>query len=138
MSSRRQQQVAEFLRDEISEIIHREMKDPRLGFASITRVEMSPDLRYARVYVSVLGPEEEAEETLRALTHAAGFIRHLLKPRMRIRHIPEISFRLDHSMAHAEQVARALNAIREQLHPPAEAAAEAAQHEAGDDSDTES
>lgn len=119
MSSRRQEQVAEFLRDEVSEIITREMKDPRLGFVSITRVELSPDLRYAKVFISVFGSEEEREATLRALSGAAGFVRYQLKPRMRIRHVPEISFQLDRSMEHAEEVARTLKKIRRQFQPPA-------------------
>jgi ribosome-binding factor A len=119
MSSRRQAQVAEFLRDEVSEIITREMKDPRLGFVSITRVELSPDLRYAKVFISVFGSEEEREATLRALTGAAGFVRYQLKPRMRIKHVPEISFHMDRSMEHAEEVARTLNKIRRRIPPPA-------------------
>lgn len=117
MSSLRQQRVADFLRDEISEIIRREMRDPRLGFVSITRVEVSPDLRYAKVFASIYGTDEEREATIRALNGAAGFIRRLLKPRMRTRHIPELSFRLDRSMEYAEQVTRTLNLLREQLHP---------------------
>ncbi|HET9014119.1 MAG TPA: 30S ribosome-binding factor RbfA [Thermomicrobiaceae bacterium] len=124
MSSRRREQLADFLRDEVSEIIHREMKDPRLGFASITRVELSPDLRYARVFVSVLGSDEELEATLKALTGASGYIRRVLLPRMHVRHVPELTFRSDRSMEHAEQIARTLNQLREQLHPPADAAAE--------------
>lgn len=124
MTSRRQEQVADFLRDEISEIIQREMKDPRLGFASITRVEMSPDLRYAKVYVSVLGSEEDRQATLRALSGAARYIRYLLKPRMHIRHIPEISFRLDRSMEHAEQVARTLAQLHEERRAETEETAE--------------
>lgn len=119
MSSRRQEQVADFLRDEVSEIITREMKDPRLGFVSLTRVELSPDLRYAKVFISVFGSEEEREATLRALTGAAGFVRYQLKPRMRIRHVPEISFQLDRSMEHAEEVARTLKKIRKHIQPPA-------------------
>ena len=111
MSTRRQQQVGEFIREEVSEIMQREMKDPRLGMASITRVEMSPDLRYARIFVSVLGSPQEQEETLAALVHAAGFIRHLLKPRMHIRHIPELVFKADHSMEHAAEMARTLRAL---------------------------
>src|SRR5919199_6996817 len=111
MSTRRQAQVGEFLREEVSEIIYREMKDPRLGMSSITRVEMSPDLRYARIFVSVLGSAEEQEETLRALKHAAGFIRHLLKPRMRIRHVPELVFKEDHSLEHAAEIARTLRTL---------------------------
>lgn len=121
MTSRRQVQLADFLRDEISEILQREMKDPRLGLASITRVELSPDLRYAKVYVSVLGSEEEREETIAALTGAAGFVRHLLKPRMRVRHIPEIRFRLDRSMEHAEAIQRTLRELNVQRSAEADA-----------------
>lgn len=120
MTTRRQEQVATFLREEISEIIQRELKDPRLGFVSITRVEVSPDLRYARAFVSVFGSEEEREATMQALTSAAGFIRHLLKPRMHIRHVPEVSFRADRSMEYAEQVARALHEVHDQIHPQEE------------------
>ncbi len=120
MNSLRQQRVAEFLRDEISEIIRREMRDPRLGFVSVTRVEVSPDLRYAKVFASVYGSEEEQTAAIDALNGAAGFIRRLLKPRMRTRHIPELSFRLDRSMEYAEQVTRTLNLLREQLHPESE------------------
>lgn len=119
MNSLRQQRVADFLRDEISEIIRREMRDPRLGFVSITRVEVSPDLRYAKVFASVYGSEEEQAATIDALNGATGFIRRLLKPRMRTRHIPELTFRLDRSMEYAEQVTRTLNMLREQLHPKA-------------------
>jgi ribosome-binding factor A len=117
MSTRRQAQVADFLREEISDIMRRELNDPRLGMASITRVEMSPDLRYARVFVSVLGTQEEQQESLRGLQHAAGFIRHLLKPRMHIRHIPEIVFKEDHSLEHAEEIARTLRSLHLEPEP---------------------
>ncbi len=114
MSTRRQQQVSEFLREEISDIMLRELNDPRLGFVSLTRVEVSPDLRVARVFVSVLGSDEEFQNAVKALNGASGFIRHLLKPRMRVRHIPELTFLADHSMRHAEEIARTLRAIREE------------------------
>jgi ribosome-binding factor A len=114
MSSRRRQQVADLIRDEVSEILAMEMKDPRLGMVSITRVEMSPDLRYATIHTSVYGEEEEQQETLQALSGASGYIRRLLAPRLRIRHIPSIRFRLDHSMEHAEQITRTLNEIQPQ------------------------
>jgi len=113
MSSRRQQQVAEFLREEVSEIMLRELNDPRLGLISITQVEVSPDLRYARVFVSVLGSNEEFQAAVTALNGAAGFIRHQLKPRMHTRHVPELSFVADHSMERAAQMTRTLNRIRQ-------------------------
>lgn len=78
MPSYRQARLAEFLRDEISAIIQRELRDPRLGFVSVTRVELSPDLRHARVFVSVYGSHEEQEAALQALQGAAGFIRRLI------------------------------------------------------------
>jgi ribosome-binding factor A len=106
--SRRTRQVGEFLREELSDIIRTEVKDPRIGFFSVTHVEMTPDLRMARVYISVLGSEEERTATLTALRSAAGFIRHHLKPRLRMRQIPELDFRDDRSMEHAEEIARAL------------------------------
>jgi ribosome-binding factor A len=113
-SGRRQNRVADLLRDEISHIVQREMNDPRLGFVSLTRVEVSPDLRYARVYVSIYGPEEDQQAALKALANGSGFIRRTLAPRLRLRAIPEISFRLDHSMEHAEQIARLLNQIEQE------------------------
>ena len=109
--SRRTRQVGEFLREELVDIIRREVKDPRVGFLSLTAVEVSPDLRSAEIFVSVLGTEEERAETLAALRSAAGFIRHHLKPRLRMRQIPDLKFRDDRSMEHAEQIGRALREL---------------------------
>ena len=111
MSGRRRRQVGDLLRDEISFLIQRGLKDPRIGFTSITRVDVSPDIRYATVFVSVLGTEEEQSETLVALNSASGFIRHELGPKLTMRNIPIVSFRLDRSMEHAENVARLLREI---------------------------
>jgi ribosome-binding factor A len=108
MSGRRQERVGDLIRDEVSEIIQREMNDPRLGFVSITRVELSPDLRYARLFVSVFADETARKQALVALNNASGFIRRVLAPRLRMRTIPELTFRLDQSMEHAENVARIL------------------------------
>lgn len=110
--TRRTRQVGEMLREELSEIIRREVKDPRIGFMSITAVDLPPDLRTARVYVSVLGTDEEREKTLEALRSAAGYIRHILKPRLRMRQIPELEFRDDRSMEYAEQIATTLREIK--------------------------
>ena len=106
--SRRTLQVGEFLREELTDIIRREVKDPRVGFMTVTEVEVTPDLRAARVYVSVLGSEEERSDTLAALRSAARFIRFHLKPRLRMRQIPELEFRDDRAMEHAERIDRAL------------------------------
>lgn len=109
--SRRTQQVGELLREEVTDIIRREVKDPRIGFFSITRVDVPPDLRTGRVYVSVLGTEEERTATLAALRSAAGFIRFHLKPRLRMRQIPDLEFRDDRSMEHAEQIGHVLREL---------------------------
>lgn len=109
--TRRTQQMGEFLREEVTDIIRTELDDPRLGFWTITRVEVSQELRTARVFVSVLGTEQERQETLKALRGAAGFIRTHLKPRMRTRTIPDLDFRDDRSMEHAEEIDRALREL---------------------------
>ena len=112
--SRRTRQVGELLKEELTDIIRREVKDPRIGFMSLTTVEMSPDLRSARVYVSVLGTDEERAATLAALRSASLFIRHHLKPRLRMRQIPELDFRDDRSMEHAAEISRAISQIQKE------------------------
>jgi ribosome-binding factor A len=102
---------------EISEIVQRELNDPRLGIISITRVDMSPDLRYAHAHVSVFGSDEERDQALKALRGASGYIRHQLRPRMRVRHIPELTFEPDQSMAYADTITRVLKELHDE--PPA-------------------
>jgi ribosome-binding factor A len=87
--TRRTQQMGEFLRQEVTDIIRSEIDDPRLGFWTVTRVEVPSDLRTARVYVSVLGTDDERKDTLTALRGASHFIRGHLKPRMHTRIIPD-------------------------------------------------
>lgn len=119
MSVRRRRQVASILQEELSLVIHREMKDPRLGFASITNIEISPDMRYAKVYVSVFGGVDEQAATIEALNHASGYIRRMVGPRLTLRYIPNFSFVLDSSMEYAERVARLLNDVQDDLEPVA-------------------
>lgn len=114
MSTRRRQQVGDLIRDHVSEIIQREMRDPRLGFVTITRVEVSPDIRMANISASVYGSDEEQRDALVALTRATGFIRRELGERLEMRFVPELRFRLDRSMQHAENVARLLNQIEDE------------------------
>ena len=110
--TRRTRQVGELLREELTDIIRREVKDPRIGFFSITHVEVPPDLRTARVFVSVLGTEEERQNTQDALRSAAKFIRFHLKPRLRMRQIPELDFHDDRSMEYAQQISERMEEIR--------------------------
>ena len=110
--SRRTRQVGELLREELSDIIRKDVKDPRIGFMSITNVEVSPDLRAAKVYVSVLGSDEEREANLEALRSASWYIRRILKPRLRMRQIPELDFRDDRSMEYAQQITATLREIQ--------------------------
>ncbi len=111
--SRRTRQVGELLKEELTDIIRKDVKDPRIGFMSITEVDVTPDLRQARVYVSVLH-DEEREGTMDALTSASSFIRHHLKPRLRMRQIPVLEFRGDRSMEYAQHITNTLRQIERQ------------------------
>jgi ribosome-binding factor A len=111
--TRRTRQVGELLREELDDIIRRDVKDPRIGFFSITQVEVPPDLRTARVYVSVFGDDDERDATLSALNNASKFIRFHLKPRLRMRQIPELEFRDDRSMEYAHQISQTLREVKE-------------------------
>ncbi|MDI9484231.1 MAG: 30S ribosome-binding factor RbfA [Bacillota bacterium] len=94
----RLERIAEDIKREVSSIIAREVKDPRLGMISITDVELSRDLSWAKVYYSQLGSEEERRRTLEGLNRAKGFVRSELSKRLRIRHTPEIIFAFDPSL----------------------------------------
>ncbi|MGI6037696.1 MAG: 30S ribosome-binding factor RbfA [Limnochordia bacterium] len=96
--------VKETLKKEIGQILQRELKDPRLGFVTLTDVEVTKDLRYAKAYVSIYGTDEVKEQTMEALKNATGFIRTEIGRRVRLYHTPEITFHLDNSLEHAERV----------------------------------
>src|SRR3989337_4001809 len=103
--SRRLQRLNVLLREQVSDLIRRELRDPRLAeFVTLTRVSTSPDLATATVYVSVLGDEEEKANTMRALTRAAPFIRRQLIRRLNIRRTPAMPFMLDESMKETAQL----------------------------------
>jgi ribosome-binding factor A len=111
MASRRSSRVAGQIKEEISDIIRNEMKDPRISFLTITSVDLSSDLRYARVYFSVLGERGEQSRNLKSLEQAAGFIRSQLGRRIRIRHIPELHFFYDDSFDHAQRIAEVMKKL---------------------------
>ena len=94
----RQEKLGELIAVEVSDLLRTRVKDPRVGFASVTHVEVSGDFRHAKIFVSVMGNEEEQQETMKALRHASGFLRHELASRLTLRYMPELDFRLDKSI----------------------------------------
>lgn len=111
--SQRTDRLDSQIRAELMQILQREMADPRVGFATVTRVDTAPDLTQARVWVSVYGPDADQAKTLVALTDAAGWLRRRLGERLSIRHIPRLVFRADDSIASGDRVLKLLNALDE-------------------------
>lgn len=114
MSHLRAERLAALMKEEISGIIRRELKDPRIGFATVTGVEVSVDLRHVRVFVSVYGTEEEKRQTLRGLESATGFIRNEMGKRIRLRYTPEILFSLDSSIERGARVFELLHLVNKE------------------------
>lgn len=119
--SQRTDRLDSQIRQELMDLLQREMKDPRLGFATITRVETARDLGHARVWVSVLGTDAERERTMSALRVATPWLRRKLGERLSLRHVPELSVREDDSIASGDRV---LQIIRELDGEPLEAPAD--------------
>jgi len=92
------------MRNELSQIIKRDLKDPRLGFVTITDVELSNDMSHAKVFVSVYGSEEEKQSSMVALENAKGFIRSNLGQRVRLRIVPELVFKIDNSIERGTRI----------------------------------
>ncbi len=105
--------MSEAIKEEISDIISAKLKDPRVGFTTVTSVEASKDLHYCTVHVSVMGSEAEQEDTMNALVKAAGFIRTELGSRIRIRHVPELRFVQDRAMEHHAHIDELIRKIKE-------------------------
>ena len=110
----RKDRLNQQLQKEIALIIQHELKDPGLGFVTITRVELSNDLSYAKIGYSCLGGDAERTRTQEALNRATGFVRGLLKKRLRLKIIPGIVFRYDESIAYALDLAAKLDALKRQ------------------------
>ncbi len=111
--TRRTEQVADLIQEVLSELLEREVKDPQLGFVTLTGVEVAADLHNARVYFSVLGDEAAAQESRAALERAAGFLRRELSRRMTIRYVPELYFVLDRSIERSQRIADLLRQAQE-------------------------
>ena len=110
--SQRTARVDELLREEISDIVRREVDDPRIGFVTITDVEVTTDLRHANVWVSVIGTEAERKQTLRALAHAMPFVRGRLG-KLRIKRIPDLHIKEDDSAGRGTRVLAILDNLEQ-------------------------
>ena len=109
MSQLRVEKVQEFIKQEISSILIDGLKDPRVGFVTVTRVECSRDLRLGKVFFSVLGDKTKRVSTMEALNHAKGYIRSTVGKALNIRFTPELAFFLDESLDSSENIQRLLN-----------------------------
>lgn len=109
----RRERVAQAIKEEVSTIIHDKLNDPRLGFVTITRVELSPDLRFARIFYSVLGKDEDYQKTQEALASSTGFIRKLVAERVKLRFAVDIAFKEDRSTEHSIRIEEILRDIKE-------------------------
>ena len=111
MAHRRTERVADLVKQEVSQIIQQEMKAPRIRLGTVTTVEVSVDLRHARVYFSVLGSQADQKASLEGLERAKGFIRSQLGRRIKLRHIPELLFRYDESFDYAQRISNVMRSI---------------------------
>jgi ribosome-binding factor A len=108
----RVERVNNLIRQEISELLQRQIKDPRLGsFIAVTEVSTSPDLKYAKIFVSRIGSEGEKQETLSVLAGASGFFRNELAKRLKLRRIPELSFQWDDSIERGAHLLQLMDQI---------------------------
>jgi ribosome-binding factor A len=113
-NTHRQEKLGELIAAELSELLRTRLKDPRVGFASITHVEVSGDLRHAKVFVSVMGSEEEQAASMRGLKNAGGFLRHELASRIVLRFMPELTFKLDTSIAEGARILELIAQVEEE------------------------
>jgi ribosome-binding factor A len=124
----RAERVEQLAREVLGEAIH-DLKDPRIGFVTITKVKMSPDLRMAKVYVSVLGSENERTSSMEAVHHAAQHLRHVLGQEVRLRHLPQLDFIEDDTATHGERIESLLREIGVAKPPKVEKLADPADSE---------
>lgn len=114
MASERRKRVGVRIREEISELLLRKVRDPRIGFVSITEVDLSPDLRVARVFYSVLGSELDRSQAAQGLRSAHGFIKRELASRLHLKFMPELLFILDNSMEQGERMEKIFRELEQE------------------------
>nr|WP_320145885.1 30S ribosome-binding factor RbfA [uncultured Anaeromusa sp.] len=108
MGQLRIEKVQEFIKQEVSQIIQRDIKDPRVGFVTVTDVEMTRDLRHAKIFLSLMGSDEQKKATWEALNRALGFMRSEIGKRIRLRCTPELSLHLDRSLDYSNNIQKLL------------------------------
>ncbi|MDQ6694513.1 MAG: 30S ribosome-binding factor RbfA [Chloroflexota bacterium] len=113
MTTRRQIQVAEEIQQIVSVLLQRDLKDPRIGFVTVIGAEVTQDIKYATISVSVMGTPEEQKQTMDALVSSRGFIRRELASRLSIRAVPELRFKLDRGAEYSSRINQLLNEIKE-------------------------
>jgi ribosome-binding factor A len=118
MSSTRADRVGDQIRSELALLIAREVHDPGVGFLTLTRVKVTPDLQLARVFYTSLGDEKAQRETARALQRAAPFLRRQLGQRVRLRRVPELEFFYDESIAQNDRIEQILQDLKAERHEP--------------------
>lgn len=111
MAKIRTGRVGEQIKKELSQLIQTELKDPRIGFITVTGVDVTNDLSQAKVYLSVLGDDEQKAASLKGLEKASGFLRSELGKRIRLRHVPELIFKFDESIAYGSHIEKLLTEI---------------------------
>jgi len=111
MVSRRQRRVSALIREELGELLQREVADPRLDFVTVTDVETSADLRQVHIYVTFLGDSQKQQESLEVLKKATGFLRRELGQRVYLRYVPDLTFHLDPSLEHGQRIDSILQAL---------------------------
>ncbi|MFC7372214.1 30S ribosome-binding factor RbfA [Fictibacillus iocasae] len=114
MGTIRSNRVGEQMKKELTDIIGRKLKDPRVGFVTVTAVEVTGDLQQATVYISVFGDEEQRAETLKSLAKATGFIRTEIGRRIRMRKTPDIFFKIDESIDYGNKIESLLTVIKKE------------------------
>ena len=112
--SHRVERVAEQIREEVSQILSTEVADPGVGLVTVTRVKVSPDLSLARIYWTIMGDAAQRKQTTKALSRAAGFVRHLLSVRLTLRRSPEVHFVFDQSVAAQDRVEQILHELKQE------------------------
>lgn len=120
MKNQRLARIRKQLKEEVSDIIRREVRDPRIGFLTITDAEVSADLRHAKVFYTVLGDQAQVDRTQDALNSASGLIRSEFGQRVSLKFTPEISFHFDSSVQRAARIEELLNQIASEPPPPTE------------------